>query len=54
MPWTGHAVGVAKRRDVSLAAHVSFPVMRERGVRDALAFDPDFVREGFRLRTHAR
>ncbi len=36
-------------RGVSLVDAVSFFVMRKRGIRTALAFDPDFVAEGFRL-----
>jgi predicted nucleic acid-binding protein len=32
-----------------LVDHVSFIVMRSRGVDTALAFDPDFEAEGFRL-----
>jgi len=36
-------------RDVSLVDQVSFLVMRARGVETALAFDDDFVAEGFRL-----
>lgn len=35
--------------DVSLVDHVSFVVMRERAIRVALAFDQDFVEEGFQL-----
>ncbi len=31
----------------SLVDHVSFEVMRERGIRRAFAFDPDFVAAGF-------
>ena len=37
------------RRPVSFVDQVSFLVMRRRGVRTALAFDPDFEAEGFRL-----
>lgn len=37
------------KRGVSLVDHVSFLVMRARRVQSALAFDEDFVREGFRL-----
>ena len=36
------------RRQISLEDAVSFIVMRERGIAVALAFDPHFVREGFR------
>lgn len=36
-------------RRVSLVDQVSFLVMRRRGVQRALAFDPDFEKEGFRL-----
>ena len=39
----------ARKRHVSLVDHVSFVVMRRRGVRTALAFDPDFEEEGFQL-----
>lgn len=38
-------------RRVSLVDHVSFAVMRLRGVSTALAFDADFVDEGFDLCT---
>ena len=38
-----------KRRNLSLVDTVSFLVMRVRGVEQALAFDDDFAREGFRL-----
>lgn len=31
----------------SLVDHVSFEVMRDRGIRRAFAFDPDFVSAGF-------
>lgn len=37
------------KRRLSLVDQVSFLVMRRRGVRTALAFDPDFEEEGFRL-----
>ena len=37
------------KQRVSLVDHVSFVVMRERGIRAALAFDEDFVEEGFDL-----
>lgn len=37
------------RRKLSLVDCVSFVVMRRLGVKRALAFDPDFEREGFRL-----
>ncbi len=36
-------------RRVSIVDQGSFLVMRRRGVRTALAFDPDFEAEGFRL-----
>ena len=39
---------VGKRR-ISFVDQVSFLVMRRRGVRTALAFDPDFEEEGFQL-----
>lgn len=34
-------------RRSSLVDELSFRVMRERGIRRAFAFDPDFEREGF-------
>lgn len=37
------------RRRVSLVDHVSFLVMKSRGLEAAFAFDSDFEREGFRL-----
>lgn len=37
------------RRGLSLVDCVSFVVMRQEGVTQALAFDPDFEREGFQL-----
>jgi predicted nucleic acid-binding protein len=44
--------GLARsRRHVSIVDQVSFLVMRLRGVEVALAFDRDFVDEGFRLYT---
>jgi predicted nucleic acid-binding protein len=39
----------SKKRHVSLVDHVSFLVMRRRGVARAFAFDPDFASAGFRL-----
>lgn len=39
----------ASKRRVSLVDHVSFLVMKERGVERAFAFDPDFSEEGFNL-----
>jgi predicted nucleic acid-binding protein len=49
-----HAAGVAelersRRRRLSLVDHVSFLVMRRRGVAVAFAFDPDYASAGFRL-----
>ena len=42
-------------RTVSFVDHVSFQVMRGLGVRDAFAFDSDFVRAGFRcVPSHGR
>ena len=35
------------RRGLSLVDCMSFVVMRNYGVQDSLAFDPDFEREGF-------
>ncbi|MBA2342902.1 MAG: type II toxin-antitoxin system VapC family toxin [Thermoleophilaceae bacterium] len=37
------------RRRSSLVDHVSFELMRERGIRRALAFDRDFRSQGFEL-----
>lgn len=37
------------RRRSSLVDHVSFELMRRRGLRSALALDRDFAREGFDL-----
>lgn len=42
------ALIAAPRRDVSLVDRVSFEVMRDRGIEEAFAFDPDFAREGFK------
>lgn len=39
----------AARRAVSLVDWTSFLVMRDRGIRDAWAFDRDFVEQGFRI-----
>ncbi len=39
----------SRKRHVSLVDHVSFLVMRQRGVATAFAFDPDFVTAGFTL-----
>ncbi len=39
----------APRRRSSLVDHVSFEVMRRRGLDVALALDPDFAAAGFRL-----
>lgn len=38
-----------RRRKLSLVDCVSFVIMRRLGVKRALAFDPDFEREGFHL-----
>lgn len=38
-----------RKRQVSLVDHVSFLIMRARGIETALAFDPDFADEGFQL-----
>lgn len=38
-----------RKRPVSLVDQLSFLVMRSRGIETALAFDQDFVNEGFRL-----
>ena len=39
----------ARSRRVSFVDQVSFLVMRSKGIGTALAFDPDFEREGFQL-----
>lgn len=39
----------ALRRRSSLVDHVSFELMRQRGIRSALALDRDFAREGVDL-----
>ena len=49
-----HASGVralerSRARDVSLVDHISFLVMKRRGVTTAFAFDDDFVKAGFAL-----
>jgi predicted nucleic acid-binding protein len=49
-----HASGIrelerSKKRHVSLVDHISFLVMRRRGVSVAFAFDPDFNSAGFKL-----
>ncbi len=41
------ALLAAPRRRVSLVDRVSFEVMRDRGITEAFAFDPDFAEEGF-------
>lgn len=38
-----------RRRRLSLVDAVSFVAMRQRGVAEAFAFDPDFEHEGFSL-----
>jgi uncharacterized protein len=55
--WVDHhlhekAVGELKRigrRGISFVDCLSFLVMRERGIKRALAFDPDFTVQGFVL-----
>ena len=42
-------LGRMKKRQISLVDHVSFLVMKKRGVGVAFAFDPDFVAAGFSL-----
>jgi len=42
-----NSLRVVSRREVSFVDHVSFFVMRSRGVRVALAFDRHFEAEGF-------
>ena len=49
-----HDAGVRRllassRRRSSLVDHVSFELMRRRGLRSALTLDRDFAREGFAL-----
>jgi predicted nucleic acid-binding protein len=49
-----HAAGIqaltrSRQRQLSLVDQISFLVMKERGVTAAFAFDPDFIRAGFRL-----
>ena len=39
----------SRKRQVSLVDQVSFLVMRSRGIETALAFDQDFIVEGFQL-----
>ena len=39
----------ADRRGVSIVDHVSFALMRDRGIRNAFAFDVDFASQGFEL-----
>lgn len=43
-----NALLAAGRRDLSLVDCVSFEVMRDHGLRDALAFDRHFTEHGFR------
>lgn len=43
------ALVAAGRRSVSLVDHVSFELMRRRGVRRALALDRHFAEQGFEL-----
>lgn len=49
-----HAAGVAalfaaRRRGLSLVDCTSFELMRRHGLREALALDDDFSRQGYRL-----
>ncbi|MBI3929739.1 MAG: type II toxin-antitoxin system VapC family toxin [Armatimonadetes bacterium] len=49
-----HALGEARcrqarERRLSLTDCVSFEIMRRRGIRDAIAWDEHFVRQGFGL-----
>ena len=37
------------KRGISLVDYVSFLVMRRRGIKKALAFDPDFRDQGFAI-----
>lgn len=43
------ALLAAGRRDVSLVDHVSFELMRRRGIRSAIAVDRHFADAGFDL-----
>lgn len=43
------ALLAANRRNLSFVDCVSFELMRRRGIRDALALDDDFARQGFTL-----
>lgn len=43
------ALLAADVRDVTFVDRVSFELMRNRGVTEALAFDDDFARQGFTL-----
>ena len=43
------ALLAAGRRETSLVDWTSFEVMRREGIDTALAFDRDFVRQGFRV-----
>ncbi len=38
-----------RARRISMVDHISFLVMKRRGVQTAFAFDPDFASAGFRL-----
>jgi predicted nucleic acid-binding protein len=42
------ALLAASKRGVSLTDWTSFEVMRDRGIKQALAFDPHFEEQGFR------
>lgn len=42
------ALLAAPRRRLSLVDRVTFEVMRDRGIEEAFAFDPDFAQEGFK------
>ena len=49
-----HAAGLAslfaaRRRKLSLVDCTSFELMRRHGLKEALALDEDFVRQGYRL-----
>lgn len=48
------ALLVAGRRRLSFVDCVSFELMRERGIRDALTLDADFEQQGFRVIPESR
>lgn len=48
------ALLVAGRRRLSFVDCVSFELMRERGIREALTLDADFEQQGFRVLPESR